>query len=664
MIHHPLVFLSLNDRLDEQECRRQVRQLAANGWGGFYMHVRQGMAEAFLGPRFMRAIRAMVDEAKSCGLTAWIYDEDRWPSGSGGGLAGIDPRLRQRVLTKRPANWVVADNETVALATADATYVEFVQAFDIHRAPGGCVGDLLNPETTTRLITGAYEPYVAVLGDEFGKTVPGVFMDEPNITYHFSFPLPAVPWTVGMEALYHARWGEVLTPLLPALFGEQMAGQTANQQQSERARYRFRRLVEERFAEAFFKPLHDWCDRHGLQFVGHLNAEESLSSIVRWAGISAAALPWLHVPGVDMLGRKLDEHTTLKTAVGAARQLGRPTQSELFGLAGAGATPEDLRWISDWHLACGVTRFCSHLAHFSLRGQRKHDCLPSIHSHQPYAAAIPALTSRLDSLARLLDEGHSGCDVAVLQPMDAAWLSTLPVASPTDYFEHHPRSIHAVQSAYLAALEGVLHQPRDADVLAEPLLAGPGAVVVQILPGVLVVGAARYRAVVLPLLLTIRPATVRVLIAAAEAGVALIATAALPHLVDGDTPNAADLTQLARLSAKVISCTIADLPSVLEQHAPAVMRVQSADHGGWLRVHERVLEGTRRIFLHHGDRRQGCTVTLAIRNVRSASACLVDAVSGAREALPNIDGRITLTLPPGGSALIECGGVAVTTRAP
>jgi hypothetical protein len=644
----PLVFLSLNDRLDEDECRRQVRRLAANGWGGFYMHVRQGMAEAFLGPRFLRAIRSLVEEAKLCGLKAWIYDEDRWPSGSGGGLAGMDPRLRQRVLCKRAAGWVPAQHETVVLATADATYVEHVQAFDIHRAPGGCVGDLLNPETTARLISEAYEPYTAVVGDEFGKTVPGFFMDEPNVIYHFSFPLPAVPWTVGMEDLYRARWGEELRPLLPALFG-QAAG-------AERARYRFRRLVEERLAEAFFKPLHDWCGKHGLEFVGHLNAEESLSSIVRWAGISAAALPWFHVPGVDMLGRKLDEHPTLKTAVGAARQLGRVTQSELFGLAGPGATPEDLRWIADWHLACGVTRFCSHLAHFSLRGQRKHDCLPSIHSHQPYAPAIPALTARLDGLARLLDEGQPGCDVAVLQPMDAAWLTTLPVAAFSDLFDHHTASIRPVQESYLATLEGVLHQPRDADVLAEPLLDGPGAVSVRSEAGTLVVGAMRYRAVVLPLLGTIRPATLRVLVAAGEAGVALVATAALPTLVDGSAPDQEQAALLAKLAKLVSVCTESTVAAELDRRAPARLAVRSADHGGWLRVHERVLSsGVRRMFLHHGDRRQGCTIALDV----DQPWCVVDAVSGARQALTGS----TLTLPPGGSALLEI-GVHARGRAP
>jgi len=643
MTPEPLVFLSLNDRLDEAECRTQVRRLAANGWGGFYMHVRWGMAEAFLGPRFMRAIQAMVDEAAICGLKAWLYDEDRWPSGSGGGLAGLDPALRQRHLVRRAPGWQLAENETLVHADASGTYVQFVPGIDASRAPGGCIGDLLNLRTTRRLISEAYEPYVAAVGHAFGGTVPGIFMDEPNVIYYFTTPCPALPWTEGMLDLYRARWDEDLLPLLPALYADLPA--------SPRARYRFRRLVEERLVEAFFKPLHDWCTSHRLEFVGHLACEESLSSLVTWSGISAAAYPWFHVPGVDMLGRKIDENATLKTCVGAARQLARPAQSELFGLAGAGAAPEDLRWIADWHLALGVTRFCSHLVHHSLRGRRKEDCLPSIHSHQPYAAAIPQLTERLAGLAKLLDEGQPVCEIALLHPFDSAWLVTQPIPSPAQWFDHHPSAIHELQDSYLSTLEAVLGHPRDMDCLSEPLLHGPGAPGVTILAGALRVGAATYRALVLPRLLTLRPATLELLVQAGEAGVALIITAPLPTLIEGAAPTAAQRGWLARLTACVRTSTVTDLGATLDRLVPPVIKISSADAGGWLRCHERVLARGRRLFIHHGDRRQGCTVEIRAEG----PACVVDPVSGAAKALEAQDCVWRLALAPGGAVLLEFG---------
>ena len=250
-------------------------------------------------------------------------------------------------------------------------------------------------------------------------------------------------------------------------------------------------------------------------------------------------------------------------------------------------------------------------------------------------------------MARLLDEGSSGAAVAVLQPMDGAWLETLPIPSAAGYFVHHPPEIHRLQSDYLAALEAVICSPRDADVLAEPLLAGPGAAAVAVTDGCLAVGLARYRAVVVPRLGTIRPATLRWLVTAAEAGVLVLATAPLPELIEGDTPGPEDVALLARLNALAVTCPVADVAARLDRHLPPT--VQSEDHGGWLRVHERVLPQGRRLFLHHGDRRRGCTVRISGRQVD-----LVDADGRGREAVPGDGATAVLHLPPGGSALVEC----------
>ncbi len=79
-------FWSWNDRLDPAELVRQVRDMKAHGMGGFFMHSREGLETDYMGPEWLACIRAVVQTAREEGMHAWLYDEDRWPSGMAGGL--------------------------------------------------------------------------------------------------------------------------------------------------------------------------------------------------------------------------------------------------------------------------------------------------------------------------------------------------------------------------------------------------------------------------------------------------------------------------------------------------------------------------------------------------------------------------------------------------
>ena len=80
-------FWSWNDDLDPQELARQIRLMDEAGWGGFFMHSRVGLRTPYMGKSWMACIRACVAAARQCGLGAWLYDEDKWPSGFAGGLS-------------------------------------------------------------------------------------------------------------------------------------------------------------------------------------------------------------------------------------------------------------------------------------------------------------------------------------------------------------------------------------------------------------------------------------------------------------------------------------------------------------------------------------------------------------------------------------------------
>ena len=77
-----------------EELLRQIGVCRDMGFGGFFMHSRTGLRTEYLGDEWFDLINLCADEGERLGLEAWLYDEDRWPSGSAGGMATDDPQYR------------------------------------------------------------------------------------------------------------------------------------------------------------------------------------------------------------------------------------------------------------------------------------------------------------------------------------------------------------------------------------------------------------------------------------------------------------------------------------------------------------------------------------------------------------------------------------------
>ena len=96
------LFWALNGKLTEQGVRERVRDFKEKDFGGFFLHARAGLKSAYLSEEWFAAIGYAVDEAEKCGLEAWLYDEDGWPSGfAGGRVNGKGEDYCQKSLTAR-----------------------------------------------------------------------------------------------------------------------------------------------------------------------------------------------------------------------------------------------------------------------------------------------------------------------------------------------------------------------------------------------------------------------------------------------------------------------------------------------------------------------------------------------------------------------------------
>ena len=101
-------FWSWNGKLEEKELKRQINVMKEMGFGGFFMHSRTGLETEYLGEDWFRLINRCADYGNKKGLETWLYDEDRWPSGSAGGMVTREPRYRAMFLEMNqfsPQDW-------------------------------------------------------------------------------------------------------------------------------------------------------------------------------------------------------------------------------------------------------------------------------------------------------------------------------------------------------------------------------------------------------------------------------------------------------------------------------------------------------------------------------------------------------------------------------
>jgi len=115
-------FWSWNGELEKDELIRQAKVMKEMGLGGFFMHARSGLITEYLGDEWFDLTNAVADAAEGIDMEAWLYDEDRWPSGSAGGKAAVGGTLDVKGdLTVESLARAATANANVGANTLDST---------------------------------------------------------------------------------------------------------------------------------------------------------------------------------------------------------------------------------------------------------------------------------------------------------------------------------------------------------------------------------------------------------------------------------------------------------------------------------------------------------------------------------------------------------------
>ena len=402
---HP--FWSWNTKLSTGETRFQVKEMAENGIGGFFMHARGGLKTDYMGAEWMDNVREAVRDGYERGMSPWGYDENGWPSGFGSGAVnGLGVKYQQKYVHMDVTDAPVDDDFTIGnVPSADGKNLHFY--FSVNRF----YVDTMDAEVTDAFIASTHEKYKEALGEDFHK-MAGFFTDEPQM----SRKPGGIPWSLILPREYKAAYGEELLPVLVDLF--------VDSERAVRTRYRYFRLITKLFSENFMGKIYDWCNKNGTRLTGHMVLEECFSEQLDSNGACMPNYMYMHIPGCDKLCRSVSRDLLAPQVTSICAQTGKKqVLTESFALCGWDVSFEELKWILEWQMVKGVNLLCQHLEGYSLGGLRKRD-YPAGHFFQnPWWKDYHAFLDLAARIGMLLAEGEITCDILVLHTISSAWVN-------------------------------------------------------------------------------------------------------------------------------------------------------------------------------------------------------------------------------------------------
>ncbi|MBM3746640.1 MAG: hypothetical protein FJW34_12660 [Acidobacteria bacterium] len=656
--YRTLPFFVWNGEVTEADIDKYLADFHAQGIGGVFIHPRPGLITPYLSDRWFELCRYTVEQAKKLGMEVWLYDENSYPSGFAGGHVpaempesynegqGLLLRKTRQLSAEQAAQckfllersgeaFQVIETPATAAGRAGDFYCFELAYYDKRAWHGGfSYVDLIRPGVTEKFIELTMRGYERTLGGEFGKAVPGIFTDEPNII------APArkdcMRWTPDLFEQFQKRWGYALKPQLASLFEERG--------EWRKVRHNYYGLLLELFIDRWAKPWYRYSEAKNLLWTGHY-WEHGWPSPAHGPD-NMAMYAWHHVPGIDMLFNQFAEGVNaqfgnvraVKELSSIANQLGRRrTLSETYGGAGWELRFEDMKRLGDWEYVLGVNLMNQHLSHQTLVGARKHDYPQSFTYHTPWWPHYRVLADYFGRLSLALATGEQVNRVLVLEPTSSAWLYA---SSGTA----HPRMLEIGKAfqEFLNQLEA-LHV--EYDLGCENTMKDHG----RAQGAKLVVGRRVYDLIVLPPgTENLDSPTAKMLTAYLKAGGRILSLVEPPALIDGAT---SDAFRQAAAAAGVRWVKAADLsaPATRSLLLDGVL----VEASGKLFHQRRQLEDGELFFIVNSSLEQPAR---AVVRLRGRTLHRMDLFRGALSAYParSAGGRLefSLELPPAGSLLV------------
>ena len=428
---------------------------------------------AYLSPGHMDMVKYIVAELAKRNMRMWIQDESDYPSGFAGGyISERYPQLGMQDITanitvhvapgqtlQMPvppdtlAIWSTETDQTGAIKqvipipvpadlqlkyltpaegttpnepryTWQVTFLRHVYLSsptrNFNRADGTrakdatyTIIDYLDPKATDAFLHTVHETYYNAVGDQFGKIVMGTFGDEPDYS-------SGIPWTPKLLEEFKAQKGYDLAPYLPSWFDRMpIAG-------SDRARADYYDVWSGIFQNSFFGEQANWAKAHNVEYLVHLNHEETMISLERSEGDYFRDERYVEVPGIDNLSQLIPSavhrpdgtwninNNFPKLASSDAHLFGHP---KVWAEEGGG-TGIDGKYQMDFQLVRGVTTLALRVP-WQQRGDAAAAGATTAPVVQPQAKLIAMYGNRGGYLMSI---GRPAAQVGLYHPGNTIWM--------------------------------------------------------------------------------------------------------------------------------------------------------------------------------------------------------------------------------------------------
>lgn len=676
-------FWSWNCRVTRELIDRQLLIFREMGFGGVDIHPRSGMDTAYLSEEYLELVGYTVLKCKELGLSCWLYDEDRFPSGSAGGIVTKNFRLRGRFLlvtqTERGQqegyyNTKEAFEEAIDRGEKPAGYYAAAYGLSLregrltsyerlytgeereHAVKQGqtvrfayvkmmeeeawfedqAYADTMNPEAVAEFIRVTHEAYYRYVGGEFGAVVPAIFTDEPRLGKHPQLAAAdsgedvTLPYTEHMAAKMISLKGVDPLDIVPEYIWN-LAGDKFSEN-----RYLYRDFASECFVSAYMDQICDWCGMHHIAMTGHVLSEESLTSQAFALGDCMRCYRNMDLPGIDILADRR-EFATAKQAVSVSRQNGREgTVSELYGVTHWDCSFKTFKLQGDWQAALGITVRIPHLSHMSLEGEAKRDWPGSIFFHAPWYQEYPYIEDHFARLNTVMTRGKAMVSIGVIHPIESFWMYLGPDDQTADIRKE-------MDEDFSNLIKWLLFGTLDFDFLSEALLPDQCGGFGENPSNGLKVGEMNYQAVIVPDMITIRSTTLKLLETFRERGGKIIFLGRLPVMVDG---HYSDRAQKLASECIHIGKSRSDLYRELESERNVEIRRENGLYSDNLFYQLRQDNTCRWLYVCHVEHKEqhvSAMESYFIKVKGSYTVTLFDTLTGEKHAQPAVwDGEYTV----------------------
>lgn len=590
-------FWAWNGELEKDELVRQVDVLKDMGFGGYFMHSRVALATEYLGEEWFDLTNAVADKGEKEGMINYLYDEDRWPSGTAGGYVTMKPEFRMKhvhVTTfPKSADMELADT-LLAVFTCNLDDISFtdlqrvktvdeamaskgntVLAFYVTESErsntynGYTMVDPLKREATDYYIELTHDKYAEKCGSRIGTTITGIFTDEPHrgqiLNDYGDIESSVITWTEKLPEEYSARFGADLLDDLPYIFFSP-EGRTY-----DKAKWQYVDLAQDMFLRNFVIPQHEWCMEHGIAYTGHFLHEDNLTAQVTCQGSLMRDYEHQDIPGIDNLTQYNRCYWVAKQVSSVAHQVGKKMiLSELYGCSGWQMEFEDYKDAGDWQALFGINVRCPHLSWYTMKGEAKRDYPASINFQSGWYKDFKFVEDYYSRLGLILAQGQPQCDLLVISPIESVFaqvgIKTFSGLSPAS-----PELIEIEQN-YTDLFDWIEGAHYDFDYGDEEMMSRlcsvskdeDGDPCIQF-------GQMKYKSVFVGNMKTMRSSTLALLKEFAEAGGKIILAGDAPCMVDVECSDEA--SSFLTASAKCVPYTREGVVSALSETVESMMKI-------------------------------------------------------------------------------------------